>query len=284
MIGCSKPPLTYDEQISLGNKYLTEGNYKEAILSFEAAIIIDPKSIPAYLGIADAYIALGDTESAVATLKKGFDATQSEEILARIDNITSEIDKTVTPSELSIDEMAKVQSSEFMKKLYEICLTGDMNALRDMMRTEEYKNIAALSTSITPLLYFPDTETGTKGVGLYDRRLYYGEYIDSIRSGKGYWLAVDEKIDYWMYDGGWENDIPNGYGSQTFCKSSGETWTDSGNVVNGLWDGILKTTNSSGEEYSVIYKAGIEDGQSANDGSLYDNYGVCGFFGPDTHK
>lgn len=99
MIGCSKPPLTYDEQISLGDKYLSEGNYKEAILAFEAAIKIDPKNVPAYLGIADAYIALGDVPSAVAALQKGIDITNNAEIKLKLDNII--IEET---SETSIEE------------------------------------------------------------------------------------------------------------------------------------------------------------------------------------
>lgn len=57
MIGCGKNiQATWQEQYDLGMRYLTEGNYEEAILSFTAAIEIDPKRVEAYIGRGDAYI------------------------------------------------------------------------------------------------------------------------------------------------------------------------------------------------------------------------------------
>ena len=43
-----------EEQLSLGTKYLTELNYEQAIVAYEAAIKIDPKCTDAYLGLAEA--------------------------------------------------------------------------------------------------------------------------------------------------------------------------------------------------------------------------------------
>lgn len=48
----------------LGMKYLTEGNYEEAIIEFEAAIEIDEMKPDTYIGLAQVYIEQGD-------LKKG---------------------------------------------------------------------------------------------------------------------------------------------------------------------------------------------------------------------
>lgn len=46
---------TWQEQYDLGVRYLSEGNYEEAIIAFTAAIEIDPKQAPAYVGRGDAY-------------------------------------------------------------------------------------------------------------------------------------------------------------------------------------------------------------------------------------
>ena len=46
---------TWQEQYDLGIRYLSEGNYQEAIIAFAAAIEIDPKRAPAYVGRGDAY-------------------------------------------------------------------------------------------------------------------------------------------------------------------------------------------------------------------------------------
>ena len=50
---------TWQEQYDLGVRYLSEGNYKEAIIAFTAAIEIDPKQAPAYVGRGDAYVGVG---------------------------------------------------------------------------------------------------------------------------------------------------------------------------------------------------------------------------------
>ena len=42
-------------QLDLGNKYLAEEQYEDAIVAFEAAISIEPKTPEAYKGLAEAY-------------------------------------------------------------------------------------------------------------------------------------------------------------------------------------------------------------------------------------
>jgi tetratricopeptide (TPR) repeat protein len=62
---CAKPVVsapTWQEQYDLGVRYLSEGNYEEAIIAFTAAIEIDPKQASAYVGRGDAYVLSGDTE------------------------------------------------------------------------------------------------------------------------------------------------------------------------------------------------------------------------------
>ena len=56
------PVLSWQEQYDLGLRYLSEGNYEEAIIAFTAAIEIDPKRAPAYAGRGDAYVLSGETE------------------------------------------------------------------------------------------------------------------------------------------------------------------------------------------------------------------------------
>ena len=60
---------TWQEQYDLGIRYLSEGNYKEAIIAFEAAIKIDPKRAEGYLSLAEAYTGMGDVEAAKKTLE-----------------------------------------------------------------------------------------------------------------------------------------------------------------------------------------------------------------------
>ena len=57
LTACGDSSAKWQEQYDLGQKYLTDGNYEEAILAFTAAIDIDPKQALAYVGRGDAYMA-----------------------------------------------------------------------------------------------------------------------------------------------------------------------------------------------------------------------------------
>ena len=86
---------TWQEQYDLGVKYLSEGNYEEAIVAFTAAIEIDPKRPEAYRKAAEAYEAMGDREGARAILAKGYEET-GDPRLAPGDDTASADEETET--------------------------------------------------------------------------------------------------------------------------------------------------------------------------------------------
>ena len=77
----------WQEQYDLGVRYLSEGNYEEAIIAFTVAIEIDAKQADAYLGVAEAYVALGDIDSAIAALEQGYELTQDNQILEQLEQL-----------------------------------------------------------------------------------------------------------------------------------------------------------------------------------------------------
>jgi tetratricopeptide (TPR) repeat protein len=74
LAACGQKALTYEEQINLGQRFLEEGDYEQAIVAFTAAIRIEPKLSPAYVGLADAHKGLGQPEEAVAAIRQGVEA------------------------------------------------------------------------------------------------------------------------------------------------------------------------------------------------------------------
>lgn len=75
IVACSKKEaMTWQEQYDLGVRYLSEGNYKEAIIAFEAAIAIDPQQADGYVRLAEAYIQINDFENATRVVNQGIDA------------------------------------------------------------------------------------------------------------------------------------------------------------------------------------------------------------------
>ena len=119
---CGKKAQTWQELYDLGEKYLLEENYEEAIVAFTSAIELDPKQAviyigrgdayakyqdeenhlelaladysqalelddsisEIYLGMADVYVQQEDYEQALEILQKGYETTNAEEILEQI--------------------------------------------------------------------------------------------------------------------------------------------------------------------------------------------------------
>jgi len=72
------------EQLDLGEKYISELDYEQAIVAYEMAIEIDPMSADAYLGLAAAYMSAGNYEKAIETLKLGYEKTGNEVMLTQM--------------------------------------------------------------------------------------------------------------------------------------------------------------------------------------------------------
>ena len=67
----SELPLTAAGLLDLGEKYLLELNYEQALVQFLAVIEIEPMNPRGYTGAAEAYLGLGREEEAVAVLERG---------------------------------------------------------------------------------------------------------------------------------------------------------------------------------------------------------------------
>jgi hypothetical protein len=65
------PPLSATEILALGEKYLLELNFEQAIVHFANLIEIEPKNPRAYTGLAEAHLGVGDVASAIAALEQG---------------------------------------------------------------------------------------------------------------------------------------------------------------------------------------------------------------------
>ncbi len=79
--------LSWQTQYDLGMKYLSEGNYEEAVIAFTAAIELEPKKADAYLGMADVYIAQNNFDAAIAILEQGLAEMDDEALQARLDEL-----------------------------------------------------------------------------------------------------------------------------------------------------------------------------------------------------
>lgn len=98
------------ENLDLGDRYLSELDYEQAVVAYLAVIEIDPKNVDALIGLADAYLAQGEYEEAIDLLEDALDELDDdaaedieeklEEVLAakKAAEVTPAVAPTVTPT------------------------------------------------------------------------------------------------------------------------------------------------------------------------------------------
>ena len=97
----------WQEQYDLGVRYLSEGDYEEAIIAFAAAIEIDPSRAETYLGISDCYVAVGDAYAAIDILESGIWETNDDSLQEQLAQLFYELDDEMKYSRYCTAEMIR---------------------------------------------------------------------------------------------------------------------------------------------------------------------------------
>lgn len=77
------PERRLEKQLSLGDRYLSDLNYEEAVAAYQAAIEIDPMNVKGYEGLAEAYVGLEDYDKAMDALHEGYETTSKRILLTK---------------------------------------------------------------------------------------------------------------------------------------------------------------------------------------------------------
>lgn len=274
LCSCSKSPEEqWQEQYDLGVRYLSEGNYEEAIIAFTAAIEIDPNRAEAYVGRGDAYVASGETEENLAAALADYEAAlELDETLvdaylgiANIHIIFKEYDLAhsileqglvMTESDIRIEEKiellpeAQPELSQIEKKIIEAAYSNLEKGLYDELVFEVRELL--LNEELTDedledklLDYIFDGNNFSKnftGVGLQVLKdniwshlsFYFGNFMEGKREGNG--VAI-----HFGFSHSYVHDLPHynlfeGYWSNGLPNSEGVyTTVGSGSTrINGL--------------------------------------------------
>ncbi len=142
---CSSParPLTSEELLDLGEKYLLELNYEEAVMQFTKLIEIEPKNPRGYLGLAEAYAGLDDTDKAVTALENGLkQLPENQEIKAMLERLTkSDITEVESDQETATEQRDETMSDPIPENIA-IIIDDIKNALKKELwqKAEELAN------------------------------------------------------------------------------------------------------------------------------------------------
>ena len=82
------PAESVAELLSLGNRFLSELNYEQALVQFLRVIEIEPRNAQGYYGAARAYIGLGRIDEAIDILRRGIEMTGDAQLQALLEELT----------------------------------------------------------------------------------------------------------------------------------------------------------------------------------------------------
>ena len=112
-------------QLKLGEKYLSELQYEEALIAFNKALEIEPKNVDAKLGIADIFIQTDKVNDAILFLAEELEKYDDAELytkLAEIYDNSGEYEKAISLLSQAInksddEELKKVQKELLNKHM-----------------------------------------------------------------------------------------------------------------------------------------------------------------------
>lgn len=170
---CKSKAERVQEQLDLGQKYLTEFNYSEAILAFTKAIEIDSESIPAYMGRAEAYRGAEQYEDAKNDYTTVIDKTdeqpytQAEAYVGRaeIDELTQNQQEALGDYQSAANVLDKVdleKITDVTQQMLEALKIKVYNAIAKLnaMFGQHEAAVTAYTSALESLALLPDdTET-----------------------------------------------------------------------------------------------------------------------------
>lgn len=212
-VGCSsRSEMTWQEQYDLGIRYLSEGNYEEAIIAFTAAIEIDPAQVGSHLGLADAHIGVGNAEQAVQTLTNAINIVNDVESLqaklVELVNSAIEQNNLDLAAELlgkTADNIDSSRQSELLRHYVDSRLHTEYDYEFDGYRLGDFDNDGGFEIFFggypSQNLQLPSTHFYCDHDGSDWTELYTYQREDYAGGGHGE-ITVDDILYYydWQYD------------------------------------------------------------------------------------
>ncbi len=165
----SLPANRLSRQLSLGNKYLEEQNYEEAVVAFEQAIAIDDRCMQAYVGGIEAYLQTDNREGMEKLYEQAVGVIDEldDEFLA--ENMAAVVDIYLYADDVYSDDLEK--AVQILEKGME--KTGDNPEIKEEM-VKDYLKLADAAAG---------GEAYEKALGYYDRLLELDKDNEEVVTG-----------------------------------------------------------------------------------------------------
>lgn len=239
----------YNSHIEAAEKYLTELDYEQAIAEYTLALEIEPNAEEVLNGLEQTYLAYaqsaadgGNYDKAISILEEGYAQIGRDSLYQQIEELRIQCEE----AQAQIEQEAKIRT--YMQNIYELMEAEDYDEaryygfdLKDILRDEKYIYLPENNESLTGIgagFYRFNNYHQEKTAFYFDSlscyNLYFGNFVDGEREGNGISIS-----NCYIFIGEWKNDSPNGQGE---IMIFGEDGCIRGNLIDGLWDGMVENT------------------------------------------
>jgi len=138
------------ELLSLGERFLSELNYEQALVQFLRVIEIEPMNARAYYGAARAHIGLGQIDEAIETLRLGIEMTGDVQLQALLDEYeltggasTAGNSGTTAGAVGAVPAPFTPEQRALVDQITDAMLAGDYELLFDLIQLPELHKLTA---------------------------------------------------------------------------------------------------------------------------------------------
>ena len=270
-----------EDLLSLGQAYLEEGEYKQAVALFDDVISMIPSLPEGYIGRAYAEAGNNDILPAVRDIDYAVslgadDASQLLDNVIEMGLINAVSEGDLDAAEMFLEDSGHsedyapgqgrpgrfiIDALAFLKKLQSLCLSGDYELVLAELGNNDYREIVSKVIRNNKSLYLVDKTTG-KMTAMYRvdgstenfessyYMLYHGAHNKKLRDGDGVWLGYNGGNNY-KAEGFWAKDMPQGvFNTRSWQVTLNESVSYRnivGEIENGLWNGILEWSFEHGD-------------------------------------
>lgn len=265
--GCQKK-MSFQDYLDLGEKYLLDSNYEEAIVAFGKAIELEPKELAVYEKLADAYTAQGKAEEALKVLQQAISVFEALPDQERTEE-RKEVYDRLCASVLKPEFEPYMQSLLYLKQE----LAGNLDDFGvgrfggEVILGEDFRTLAK---KLKKPVMWPQEDGSWLAVypGGY---VYAGLMKDGMRVGQGGWYFETDEWESYVFKGTWEQDYPEGAGIEKINNRYSDGGTNllkiEAEYQDGKENGIaiwtydsLQKTGAEMIQDSCVYKLQITDG------------------------
>ena len=273
LTGCSgQTAQTAAELLDLGEKYLLDLDYEQALVQFLKVIEIEPMIPRGYTGAAEAYVGLDRIPDAIAILEKGLEIIGPEEsIQGMLDELRGKatepppsptVEDTPEATPIVVEELSD-EELQILREISSNFKGEDLDEVDNKIQ-KYYSNIIVLYNHIPPdtLFLFGNDQLIPlqSGIGLVIKEIneigitvWYGTFREALPSGTAICITSMKNDKYFYTKATWDAGRANGIVEHGGFDSTGESrYRSVCNYINGFANGIRTYSwNDESWEYEL---------------------------------